>query len=381
MDVSDWNSIGLGTLQFPSDFNKVLIEIAKKDRKVHPLGGTEIFDTHQRSKVLLDFARVYQNEIIIGDFFRNNPALRASFVLLNKVGISFNENPYATPAELQDHLNDAYDRVGKVEMMALHRINHQWNSVSHFNEIDTLYTVLVNFWKEGKCDYIGISECTADVLEYLAKKFLVHFIEIAWSPASRRAEKNGVLKVANEFGIKVITYTSIVRGLCNSSVLDLDLTLTAEEIQNNLFELLNITGFERTVGFYQTDVIKKNLEITHNFIRLAQENGITPTRLSLLCAVHNEFIPIPGSTKLERIMDNLFCEDIVSVTVIEEALRITEEFKGNPNPNSLEQFDETVLEVTSAFPKLPSFQDKTALEINTYPRIPPERNETAFEKY
>ena len=173
----------------------------------------------------------------------------------------------STPADLTVHLKESLRHLQMPDLklcILLHRCNPKWNK----EQLSTFYEILYNSWLAGECQGgIGVSECNAEQLEHLVAHYPVHIYEGAWNPGCRRMERNGILPIVRKNGIKVLTYTSIIRGFCNPDIAKIDLSMDTMEIQKEVFKLLNIenNSFENTVGFYATDVIVENLRIIKDF--------------------------------------------------------------------------------------------------------------------
>ena len=54
------------------------------------------------------------------------------------------------------------------------------------------------------------------------------------------------------------------------------------------------------------------------------------------------FIPIPGSSNMNRSMTNIFTQNTL-IDPIKKALQITEKLEGNPNPTILHYLDDVNL--------------------------------------
>ena len=338
-------TIGVGSLHMPRnlDFSpneeklvEFLIRIGEEAQK-------------KNVQIVLDTAKAYGNVGLIGKFFKGHPDLRPYFYIVTKDGIDLmNRNkPYVTSVEeLRNALNDSYDSLGKIDAILLHRIHHEWMPDSHQKEIDALYGELVELKNKSKCNKIGISECNATVLKYLAEKFGVDIFECAWSPFCRRIEKNGVYDVIKAYNIQTLTYSSVLRGLFNDNILDLNSAdMSPTDLRDAVFKILGIESnpFENTVGFYDLDLINQNILTVQKFIRLAKLNDLSSAELSLACATHMGFIPIPGSSKIERILENVFPTKTINSNIIFQAMRDSEEFKGDPNPKFLDYLSDPTL--------------------------------------
>lgn len=297
-------------------------------------------------KIFLDTARAYgDGESTIGLFFQQHPEMRKHFLICTKVGITFDPAcPYVSnPSVIRDQCYESLDRlkIDEVDVILLHRIDPNLNPEA----ASLLYNELVKFRKSGKARFIGISECRADLLDFLAQRHGVHYFECAYNPFSRRAEYNGIIDVVKKHSIQLVAYSSILRGFLNRVLFDISNAdqLPAAELRERIFELLNLNEFERSVGYYDPDKILRNLNCVIDFMNLANKLGMTPVDLSLAYVVTKGFIPIPGSMNPHRAVSNVITPELLDQGTMELIDSITEGFSGNPNPALLDFLDDKVL--------------------------------------
>lgn len=328
-------SIGYGALQLAFTDSNTFTELIK---------ALVIEAQSANKKIIIDTARVYGDcEKLLGEVLKKNPGYRQWLFIIVKVGIMFDEKaPYClTKDELNTHVTESLEKLGlsNVDCIMLHRLprNHK--------NFDEAITTLKSF-KDEKCQYIGLSEVSAETI--LSTN--VDFVEIAYSPFSRVAEVNGVLEAARKTNCIVVTYTSVARGFLNGrvdefvgdGVLKKEFReLTDAEFQKIIFEKLQINSFEQSIGYYEQNVLKKNIEVIANFIAFCQQKQSDPFQVCLAYNVAKGYIPIPGTTKIANLKNNI---SAINVKLDDNDLMmiddITCEFKGDPNPNLLSYLSE-----------------------------------------
>jgi len=273
---------------------------------------------------------------------------RSKLKIIAKVGIDFGQkNPHINdPLIIKQQLQESLDnmKVDSVHIMMLHRIDFRLP----MDTISALYGELIQFKEEGKATYIGVSETNAEILAHLAPH--IDFVEISYSPFTRRADNNGVMSICQKHDIKLIAYTSALRGFLNKDILQFydnngvllppytDLLVT--ELKKKLFDTLHINEMEQTVGFYRDEFVKNNMQIVAKFILLALSLNMTPVALSLSYNASYGIISIPGTSKAERVIENIKTCRLLSSSVIHQINDITSQFKGNPNPQMAGFYDE-----------------------------------------
>lgn len=297
---------------------------------------------------IIDTAKCYGNsEVHIGNFFRKNPLLIEKFKIISKVGINFNpENPFnSNPEIIRQHILECFERLGveKLYGLMLHRVDPKLS----LDQVNKLYQILVDFQRVGKVEMIGISEPKEHILEHLTSNFYVQCIEIAYSPFHKLSEKIKEIVVTNK--IQVIAYTSALRGFLNNKVrkycdtegnfLPCYDNMSAEDLREDLFTLLELNEIEKTVGFYDCNKIKKNIQCVANFISLSDKFNLSPVALSLSYLSSKGIISIPGTSKPERAVSNIESVIVLDATSCDRIDEMLINFSGHPNPGCLSFLD------------------------------------------
>ncbi|SNW61955.1 Aldo/Keto reductase [Orpheovirus IHUMI-LCC2] len=322
--------IGFGTLQ--ATFSGNLLQLLE--------------DCHQwcvehNKNIIIDTAQSYANsECIIGQYIKNNKDALKYFKIVTKGGVSFNPSyPYHSLEEIEHDLNESLNRlqVNKIHCYMIHRLNPQLF-------LDDIIIKLSEH--KDKFDCIGFSEVTLEelkTLHYLSEKYGVKlgYMEYAVSPFVKRIEEMGIVKYCQDNDIKIISYTSTLRGMLNNKILQLEnyMHLLNSDFRDALFEILNIGEMERTVGIYDLQIVKNNVKIVIDFIKFANRLGLDANVLSLMYNTMKGYISIPGTTSRQHLYNNLNSSLSLDVKLIEAIDHITRGFEGNPNPASLSYLD------------------------------------------
>ena len=329
--------VGYGTLQAGSNPDALGTIMRELNNLANSSNGKKIF---------LDTARAYgDGESNIGSFFQQHPEMRKYFFVCTKVGITFDPAcPYVSdPSVIREQCYESLDRlkIDQVDVIMLHRIDPNLGP----ENASLLYSELEKFRKDEKTRFIGISECRADLLDFLAQSHGVQYFECAYNPFSRRAEYNGIIEVIKKHQIQLVAYSSILRGFLNPVLFNISNSnqLPVNELRERIFELLNLNEFERSVGYYDLDKIRHNLNCVIHFISLANRLSMTPVDLSLAYSMTKGFIPIPGSMNPYRVVSNILTPKLLDQETMELVDSITEGFSGNPNPALLDFLDDQLL--------------------------------------
>ncbi|KAI0257208.1 NADP-dependent oxidoreductase domain-containing protein [Lactifluus subvellereus] len=152
--------------------------------------------------------------------------------------------------------------------------------------------------KEGKFDYIGLSEVGAETVRRAHKVMPVAAVEIEVSLQAYEQQTKDVIATCKELGIAVIAYSPLGRGLLTG------------HIKNR--QDLEEGDFRRTFARFQDENIGHNLQLVDALTSIANRKGITLAQLSIawVSALGDQVIPLPGSSNVKRTLENLLAGDV-----------------------------------------------------------------------
>ncbi|TFK89520.1 aldo/keto reductase [Polyporus arcularius HHB13444] len=164
--------------------------------------------------------------------------------------------------------------------------------------VEEAVKTLVQLKNEGKFDHIGMSECRAETLRRANAVHPIAAVEIEVSLWAYEEETKKVIATARELGIPVIAYSPLGKGLST------DTFKTRDELPEGDFRL--------RLAQFQEENLKANLAITEALKGVAARKGITPAQLSIawVASLGPHMIPLPGSSKASRTLENLAAGDI-----------------------------------------------------------------------
>lgn len=166
--------------------------------------------------------------------------------------------------------------------------------------------------KSGKVKYIGLSECSAATLRRAHAVHPITAVQIEYSPFSQEAEKNGLIAAAKELGVGLVAYSPLSRGF-----------LTGKYRSTDDFPE---GDFRRTVPRFQPENFSANLKLLDQIKEIADKKGISTGQLTLAWEIANGFFPIPGTTKIERLKENV---DSGNVTLTKDEVTAMQKFVEN----------------------------------------------------
>ncbi len=152
--------------------------------------------------------------------------------------------------------------------------------------------------KEGKVRYFGLSEPSLDYVRRAHKVCPVTVLQNEYSLWWRKPEE-GMLDLLEELGIGLVPYSPLGRGFLTGAI-----TLQTRFGSND---------FRATMPRFTQEAIKTNTAMVSLLVKIAHAKGATPAQIALawLLAQKPWIVPIPGTTRLERLQENLGAQNVV----------------------------------------------------------------------
>ena len=164
--------------------------------------------------------------------------------------------------------------------------------------IEDVAGAVADLIKAGKVRHFGLSEAGADTIRRAHAVQPVAALQSEYSLWTRDPEAE-ILPTLRELGIGLVPYSPLGRGFLTGAVQD-TANLAADD-------------FRRTLPRFNGEALAKNLSLVETLKALAADRGATPAQLALawLLAQGEDIVPIPGTTRLSRLEENLGAADIV----------------------------------------------------------------------
>lgn len=153
---------------------------------------------------------------------------------------------------------------------------------------------IADLMKEGKVRHWGMCEVSADTIRRAHAVCPLTAIQSEYHLMHRDVERNGVLDVCRELGIGFVPYSPINRGFLGGGI--------------NEYTVFDPTNDNRqTLPRFQPDAIRANTRIVAALQAFGRERGMTSTQVALGWLLQKEpwIVPIPGTTKLSHLEENL----------------------------------------------------------------------------
>lgn len=237
------------------------------------------------------------NETLVGQVMKPH---RNRFTLASKCGMQGVEQNDGSkvrvidgrPETIKKTCEDALRRL-QTDVIDLYYL-HRWDKKV---PIEDSVGALSDLVRQGKIQTIGLSEVSASTLRKAHAVHPIAAVQTEYSLWTRNPEI-AVLQACRELGVAFVAFSPVARGfLCGP----LDVAaLDAKDIR-------------RTMPRFAPDNYAANMKLLPVFNALAQEAGCSPSQLALAWLLHKgeDIIPIPGTTSVAHLLDDLGAVDVV----------------------------------------------------------------------
>ncbi len=222
-------------------------------------------------------------------------------------------------------LNSKPERIRYVAEESLRRLQTDRIDLFYQHRVDPSVPIeevagtVQDLMKEGKVKHFGLSEAGVDVIRRANKVVPVAALQSEYSLWWREPEE-AIIPVLEELGIGFVPFSPLGKGF-----------LTGKVDENTTFLP---SDFRNTVPRFSAENRKGNLALVEVLKKIAAAKEITPAQLALswILAQKPWMVPIPGTTKLNRLEENCAAANIeltsIELAEISEAV-VEVETKGN----------------------------------------------------
>jgi aryl-alcohol dehydrogenase-like predicted oxidoreductase len=174
--------------------------------------------------------------------------------------------------------------VDTIDLYYQHRVDPE-------TPIEETVGAMAELVKQGKVKRIGLSEAAAGTIRRAHAVHPISALQTEYSLWSRDPEGE-ILDICRELGIAFVAYSPLGRGFLTGRYRSIDDLAPDDWRRNN--------------PRFQGENFQKNLDLVAKVEHLAREKHCTPAQLALawLLSRGDDVIPIPGSTRIERVAEN-----------------------------------------------------------------------------
>jgi aryl-alcohol dehydrogenase-like predicted oxidoreductase len=239
----------------------------------------------------LDTADIYgpfTNEQLVGRAIRDR---RDAVVLATKFGNMRSETGTflgvnGRPEYVRQACDASLQRLGVdvIDVYYQHRVDPN-------TPIEDTVGAMAELVKAGKVRHLGLSEAAPATIRRARKVHRIAALQTEYSLWSRDPEQE-LLATCRELGIAFVAYSPLGRGFLTGRF------RSTEDLAEN--------DWRRNNPRFQGDNLRRNVELVARVEELARAKGCTPAQLALawLLSRGSDVIPIPGSTRAERVEEN-----------------------------------------------------------------------------
>ena len=253
----------------------------------------------ERGVAFFDTAEVYgplANEELVGEALAT---FRGQVVIATKFGwapapgdrerwSALNSRPEHIKAAVEGSLKRL--RVDSIDLYYQHRVDPNV-------PIEDVAGAVKDLVQQGKVKHFGLSEASAQTIRRAHAVQPVTALQSEYSLWFRRPEQE-ILPTLEELGIGFVTYSPLGKGF-----------LTGKITPDTKFDS---TDFRSTIPRFRPENIDANQVLVVLLNRFAEQKNATPGQIALawLLAKKPWIVPIPGTTKLYRLEENIGAAEI-----------------------------------------------------------------------
>src|SRR4051812_39499591 len=232
----------------------------------------------------------YTNEDLVGEALQ---PVRNQVMIATKFGFNIQQGKMAglnsRPSQIRAVADASLKRLrtDRIDLFYQHRVDPDV-------PIEDVAGAVKDLISDGKVKHFGLSEAGAETIRRAHAVQPVAALQSEYSLWWREPETNGVLAACEELGVGFVPFSPLGKGF-----------LTGKIDEHTTFESGDMRG--TTFPRFTPENIKANLAFVEFVKQVAARKGATPAQIALawLLAQKSWIVPIPGTTKLHRLQENL----------------------------------------------------------------------------
>jgi aryl-alcohol dehydrogenase-like predicted oxidoreductase len=251
----------------------------------------------ERGVTFFDTAEVYgpyKNEEVVGEALQ---PIRDQVVIATKFGIDIGATGGSGMNSRPQHIRDVAEaslkrlRTDRIDLFYQHRVDPD----VPMEEVAGTVKALI---AEGKVKHFGLSEAGVKNIRRAHAVQPVAALQSEYSLWWREPEE-AIIPVLEELGIGFVPFSPLGKGFLTGAI-DQDTTFTS-------------TDFRNTVPRFLPEARKANQPVTDAIGSIAAAKRVTAAQVALawLLAQKPWIVPIPGTTKLHRLEENIAAVSVV----------------------------------------------------------------------
>lgn len=255
-----------------------------------------IRSAYERGVTFFDTAEIYgpyTNEELVGEALA---PMRDKVVIATKFGFKFEDG-------IQTGITSRPEDIRKAIEGSLRRLKTDYIDLYYQHRVDTetpieeVADTLGRLIREGKVRHWGLSEAGAKTIRRAHAVEPVTALQSEYSLWFRDPERE-ILPTLEELGIGLVPFSPLGKGF-----------LAGNFDKNSSFDT---TDFRSTLPRFTAEALEKNQAMVDLVKEFASKKGVTAAQIALawLLAQKSWIVPIPGTTKLHRLEENIAADEV-----------------------------------------------------------------------
>ncbi|WP_411750957.1 aldo/keto reductase [Serratia sp. (in: enterobacteria)] len=252
----------------------------------------------ERGVTFFDTAEVYGpylNEEVVGEALK---PLRDRVVIATKFGFTFgDDNKQQILNSRPEHIRQAVEgslrrlKTDVIDLLYQHRVDPDV-------PIEDVAGTVKDLIAEGKVKHFGLSEAGEQTIRRAHAVQPVTALQSEYSMWWRQPEQE-ILPVLEELGIGFVPFSPLGKGFLTGAI--------------KAGTTFGEDDFRSKVPRFATEALTANEQLVSLLAMLAAEKGVTSAQIALawLLAQKPWIVPIPGTTKLHRLEENLGAAELI----------------------------------------------------------------------
>ncbi|WP_282806645.1 aldo/keto reductase [Hafnia alvei] len=237
----------------------------------------------------------YLNESLLGEALE---PFRERVVIATKFGFTFgDDNKQQILNSRPEHIRAAVEgslsrlKTDVIDLLYQHRVDPEV-------PIEDVAGTVKDLIAEGKVKHFGLSEAGVQTIRRAHAVQPVTALQSEYSMWWREPEQE-IMPLLEELGIGFVPFSPLGKGFLTGAI--------------NAQTTFGADDFRSKVPRFASEAIEANEKLVSLLAALAAEKNVTPAQIALawLLAQKPWIVPIPGTTKLHRLTENLGAAELV----------------------------------------------------------------------
>ena len=280
------SAIGLGCMGMSSGYGeksdkKDMINLIHEavDLGINFFDTAEVYGPFENEEILGEALKDYKDKVVIATKF----GLEAGAKILTP-----NSKPEAIKKSIEGSLKRL--KLEAIDLYYLHRVDPN-------TPIEEVALTIKDLMKEGKVKHWGLSEAGTETIKKAHNVCSLTAIQSEYSMMWRFPEKD-IIPLLEELNIGFVPFAPLGKGFLTGSV--------AKDTE------FKDGDFRKVIPRFSKENMTANYDLVNLIGKIAEDKNVKSSQIALawVLAQKSFIVPIPGTTKSERLRDNSKAADI-----------------------------------------------------------------------